>query len=333
MGYVKTKANRYATATLILPVVKPLWDVKTDETEIPWLIAEKLKERGFSNLSDYYHNEFKDPETGKMPTNGIEFTEYNLKIQTAPLWDGKKDVGGDKILGDPALAIERNPFMGLRSLRYCLARPEIFIPQLKAILRASVHGDVRILFPMVAAVEEVKSAKEHLEDAKDQLRSERRPFNPNIPVGVMVETPASAMIADLLAREVDFFSVGTNDLIQYTMAVDRGNERVANLYQPVHPAILRLLSHVIQVGVERDVNVSVCGEICGEPLYTLLLLGMGLRVLSLSSAMIPEIKKAIRSVTIQRAREVAETAVQMGEAGQTERYLHASLRQVLPMIF
>jgi phosphotransferase system enzyme I (PtsI) len=149
----------------------------------------------------------------------------------------------------------------------------------------------------------------------------------------MVETPSAALSADLFARDVDFFSIGTNDLIQYTMAVDRGNERVANLYQPAHPAILRLLERVIEVGVDRDVEVALCGEICGEPIYTLLLLGMGLRELSLSAALIPEVKKVIRSVTMERAREVARTAVSMGEADQTQRYLHASLRQVLPMIF
>jgi phosphotransferase system enzyme I (PtsI) len=223
--------------------------------------------------------------------------------------------------------------MGLRSLRYCLTRPEIFLPQLKAILRASAHGEVRIMFPMVATVEEVRKAKEHLSDARNQLRAERRAFDPNVKVGVMVETPSAALTADLVAREVDFFSVGTNDLIQYAMAVDRGNEAVAGLYQPVHPAIIRLLARILEVGAEQEVEVAVCGEICGEPNYTLLLLGMGLREFSLAPALIPQIKKVIRSVTMERAREVAQTAVTMGEAHQTERYLHASLRQVLPMIF
>ena len=149
----------------------------------------------------------------------------------------------------------------------------------------------------------------------------------------MVETPSAAMTVDLLAREVDFFSVGTNDLIQYTMAVDRGNERVANLYQPVHPAILRLLAGVVEVGIDRGVEVAVCGEICGEAIYTLLLLGMGFRELSLAPSMIPEIKRVIRSVTMERAREVAQTAISMGEPDQTQQYLHASLRQILPMIY
>jgi phosphotransferase system enzyme I (PtsI) len=228
---------------------------------------------------------------------------------------------------------ERNPFMGLRSIRYCLARPEIFVPQLKAILRAADLGDVRIMFPMISAVEEVRKANAYLEDARDQLRSEKRAFRTDTPVGAMVETPSAALAADVLAREVDFFSIGTNDLIQYTMAVDRGNEKVASLYQPAHPSVLRLLSEVIRTSVDRGVEVAVCGEICSEPLFTMLLLGMGLRELSLAPNLIPEIKKVIRSVTVERAREVAATAIAMGEAEQTERFLHASLRQVLPMIF
>jgi phosphotransferase system enzyme I (PtsI) len=268
-----------------------------------------------------------------------EEEHYDIYRKTVENLEGKAlvirtfDIGGDKVIMDAALEKERNPFMGLRSLRYCLERPDFFMPQLKAILRASNLGNVRIMFPMVSTADEVRQAKDLLEDAKDQLRRERRSFNPDIPVGVMVETPSAALSADLFARDVDFFSIGTNDLIQYTMAVDRGNERVANLYQPAHPAILRLLERVIEVGVDRDVEVALCGEICGEPIYTLLLLGMGLRELSLSAALIPEVKKVIRSVTMERAREVARTAVSMGEADQTQRYLHASLRQVLPMIF
>jgi phosphotransferase system enzyme I (PtsI) len=277
---------------------------------------------------------FKDPSD--PPTEDEHYRAYRETVEHLegmPLVIRTLDVGGDKILADPALETERNPFMGLRSLRYCLARPEIFVPQLKAILRAAVHGDVRVMFPMVSAVEEVRQARDLMEEAQQELRRENRSFKPDVPTGVMVETPSAALCAELLAREVRFFSVGTNDLIQYAMAVDRGNERVANLYQPANPAILRLLQDIIRTGIDRDVDVTVCGEICGEPIYTMLLLGMGLRELSLAPAMIPEIKKVIRSVTMERAAEVARTAISMVEAAQTEKYLHASLRQVLPMIF
>jgi len=283
-----------------------------------------------------FRTEFLFTDPGNPPTEDEHYRAYREtaeKLEGKPLVIRTLDVGGDKILADPALEKERNPFMGLRSLRYCLVRPEIFIPQLKAILRAADHGDIRIMFPMVSTVEEIRRAKDLLEEAQSELRRERRSFRGDVPVGVMVETPSAAISADLLAREVSFFSVGTNDLIQYALAVDRGNERVANLYQPAHPAILRLLERIIRTGIDRDVDVAVCGEICGEPIYTMMLLGMGLRELSLAPAMIPEIKKVIRSITMERATEVARTAVSMVEAAQTEKYLHASLRQVLPMIF
>jgi phosphotransferase system enzyme I (PtsI) len=281
-----------------------------------------------------FRTEFLYVNPRRPPTEEEHYEAYTTAVShlgDRPIVIRTLDLGGDKVLADPSLAAERNPFMGLRSLRFCLARPEMFIPQLKAILRASAHGDVRIMFPMVAAVEEVSRAKDLLAVAKDQLREQRKPFNPNIPVGIMVETPSAAVTVDLLAREVDFFSVGTNDLIQYAMAVDRGNARVAGLYQPAHPAILRLLSRVIKVGTEQGVEVAVCGEICGEPIYTILLLGMGLREFSLSHAMLPQIKRVIRSVTVERAREIARTAIDIHQAEQTERYLRASLRQILPV--
>jgi phosphotransferase system enzyme I (PtsI) len=283
-----------------------------------------------------FRTEFLFTDPANPPTEEQHFEAYRQtirKLEGKPLVIRTLDVGGDKISADPTMEPERNPFMGLRSIRYCLARPEIFVPQLKAILRAADLGDVRIMFPMISAVEEVRKANAYLEDARDQLRSEKRAFRTDTPVGAMVETPSAALAADVLAREVDFFSIGTNDLIQYTMAVDRGNEKVASLYQPAHPSVLRLLSEVIRTSVDRGVEVAVCGEICSEPLFTMLLLGMGLRELSLAPNLIPEIKKVIRSVTVERAREVAATAIAMGEAEQTERFLHASLRQVLPMIF
>jgi len=283
-----------------------------------------------------FRTEFLFEDPSNPPTEEEHYLAYKEaveRLEGRPIVIRTLDVGGDKVLADPALARERNPFMGLRSLRYCLSSPEMFVPQLKAILRASAHGDVRIMFPMVSTIEEVRSAKEHLGEAMDLLRAEKRSFNPDLSIGMMVETPAAAVAAEQFTREVKFFSVGTNDLIQYSLAVDRGNERVAKLYQPAHPAILRLLSQVIEVGRERDVEVAVCGEICGEANYTLLLLGMGLKELSLAPSMIPQIKKVIRSLTMERALEVARTALTMSEASQTERYLHASLRQVLPMIF
>jgi phosphotransferase system enzyme I (PtsI) len=283
-----------------------------------------------------FRTEFLFDDPSCPPTEARHYEAYRdavARLSGKPIVIRTLDLGGDKISADPAAEIERNPFMGLRSLRYCLAHPEVFLPQLRAILRVAVHGDVRVMFPMVSAVEEVRRAKELLVEAAGQLEREGTAHRADLPVGIMVETPAAAVAADVLAPEVRFFSVGTNDLIQYAMAVDRGNERVAGLYQPAHPAILRLLAGVIRTGVEEQVEVAVCGEICGEPDYTMLLLGLGIRELSLAPAMIPQIKKVIRSVTMARAREVAESALGKLEAGETERYLHAMLRQAFPIIF
>ncbi|MCU0726303.1 MAG: phosphoenolpyruvate--protein phosphotransferase, partial [Planctomycetes bacterium] len=283
-----------------------------------------------------FRTEFLFDNPSRPPTEERHYEAYRRAaegLRGKPIVIRTLDLGGDKVQAEPMPESERNPFMGLRSLRYCLARPEVFLPQLRAILRAAVHGDVRIMFPMVSSVEEVRRAKELLAEAAGQLEREGIAHRSDLPVGVMVETPAAAIAADVLAPEVTFFSVGTNDLIQYAMAVDRGNERVANLYQPAHPAILRLLSGVIRIGVEKRVEVAVCGEICGEPDFTMLLLGLGILELSLSPAMIPQIKRVIRSVTMAKAREVADTALQKLEAGETEQYLHAMLRQVFPMIF
>jgi len=216
-------------------------------------------------------------------------------------------------------------------LAYHFDHGEVWDKAVEYMLKAGVKS--RKNYAIQEAMQYFGRAKDILEEAKSELRRERRSFRGDVPVGVMVETPSAALSADLIAREVNFFSVGTNDLIQYALAVDRGNERVANLYQPVHPAILRLLGGIIGTGIDRDVEVAVCGELCGEPIYTMLMLGMGLRELSLAPSMLPEIKKVIRSVTMERATEVARTAISMVEASQTEKYLHASLRQVLPMIF
>ena len=232
-----------------------------------------------------------------------------------------------------ARAPEPNPFLGCRSIRFCLRHLPMFKTQIRAILRASIDSRMSMLFPLITNLIELRQAKTVVRDVMEDLEEEGVEHRTDISIGMMVETPSAALMADAFAREVDFFSIGTNDLVQYTLAVDRGNERVASLYQPAHPAILRLLRQVIEVGREREIEVAVCGEICGEANYTLLLLGMGLKELSLAPSMIPQIKKVIRSLTMERALEVARTAMTMSEASQTERFLHASLRQVLPMIF
>ncbi|MHC4608356.1 MAG: phosphoenolpyruvate--protein phosphotransferase, partial [Planctomycetota bacterium] len=238
------------------------------------------------------------------------------------------DLGADKILTD-GFPPERNPFMGTRAIRLCLERPEIFKVQLRASLRAALEGDVHIMYPMVSSESEVGRVEEVIEEVRKELEGEGMNI-PRVPVGIMVEVPSAALIADLLAKRVDFMSVGTNDLIAYAIAVDRNNERVAPLYEPAHPAILRLLKHVIDEGEKAGKPVSVCGEIAGDVTYTLLLLGMGLKAFSMVPPAIPEVKKMIRSVTLEEAREVAKKAFEIGDSRKTVEFLHEESRKFMP---
>jgi phosphotransferase system enzyme I (PtsI) len=215
------------------------------------------------------------------------------------------DLGADRFVGEFGISPERNPFMGLRAIRLCFRYPHVFKTQLRAILRASVEGNLKIMYPMICCVEELRHANQLLEEVKNELRKEAIPFNENMEVGVMIETPSSALIADILAREADFLSIGTNDLIQYTLAVDRVNENVTHLYKPLHLSILRLIKRVIDAGRQARKRVGMCGEMAADPSFTKILLGMGLDEFSMSPLAIPKIKKIIRSASLTRAQELA----------------------------
>ncbi len=229
------------------------------------------------------------------------------------------DVGGDKLIPDISVIGEKNPILGWRSVRFCMGRKDIFKTQLRALLRASVSGNLRIMFPMISGSDELDDILDVLEEVKKDLDKENAPFDRTIPVGIMIEVPSAAVTSDLLSKKVDFFSIGTNDLIQYTIAVDRGNEKVAYLYEPFHPAVLRMIKMVIDNANDAGIPVSLCGELAGEPKAAAVLLGLGLENYSMSSNSLPEIKKIIRSITMKEARKLSETVLGMDSAKEINR--------------
>ena len=249
------------------------------------------------------------------PPESVQYDEYAAVVAAAgdePVIIRTLDIGGDKTLGDGGTQ-EDNSFMGFRAIRFCLGNQDIFKTQLRAILRASAKGNVKIMYPMISGVAELRRANQILEEVKVDLRAENMAFNEEIEVGAMVEIPSAAAIIDLLAAEADFFSIGTNDLIQYLMAVDRLNDRVAHLYEPAHPAVLRTLKVIIDEANRLGKPVSVCGEIAGDPIYAGLLLGMGATSLSLTSSMLPELKYFIRNVNITDARALVEEVLKVND--------------------
>jgi phosphotransferase system enzyme I (PtsI) len=241
------------------------------------------------------------------------------------------DLGADKLplYRDPTQD-ESNPALGLRSLRLSLSEPDLFRPQLRALLRASAVGELRILFPLVSTLGELRQARAVVENVAAELLAEGHAIRPDLPVGVMVEVPAAALMADHLAKEVDFFSIGTNDLIQYTLAVDRTNQSVADLYCAADPAVLRLIAMVVGAARSHGIDVSVCGTMGGEPLYTMLLLGMGLRHLSMPPHQLPEIKRLIRGIEIEAARRLAADVLLLETAEEVVERLTSALYQISP---
>ncbi|MEM9479012.1 MAG: phosphoenolpyruvate--protein phosphotransferase [Verrucomicrobiota bacterium] len=224
------------------------------------------------------------------------------------------DVGGDKLTGDEEHAGEMNPYLGWRGIRLSLEQPHMFRQQIRAILRCSAHGKLGVMFPLISSGDEIKRARDLVDSCKSELDSEGIPFDGNIPIGAMIEVPSAALIADQLAGLVDFFSVGTNDLIQYTIAVDRGNDRVAKLYQPTHPAILRLLKNVTDAAHEHDIWAGICGEMAGDIVLTPLLVGLGVDELSVIANQIPRVKQAILRLDDNKCRELVEELLTMSEA-------------------
>jgi phosphoenolpyruvate-protein phosphotransferase (PTS system enzyme I) len=259
-----------------------------------------------------FRTEFLFLERSSIPSEEEQYEAYRqLAVKTGvnPAIVRTLDLGGDKFMSQLNTLHESNPFLGLRAIRLCLKRPDLFKPQLRAILRAAVHGPLKIMFPMVSNFTEIREAKKLLHECAEELKKEGKKIRREIEVGAMIEIPSAAIMADLLIQEVDFLSLGTNDLIQYTLAVDRVNESVAYLYDPLNPAILRLIQMTVDACHQAGKWVGMCGEMAGDPQLVPLLLGMGLDEFSVSVSVIPEIKKVIRGMPFKKAKEIAKAAL------------------------
>jgi phosphotransferase system enzyme I (PtsI) len=243
------------------------------------------------------------------------------------------DLGADKYTQSKRFTREPNPFLGLRSIRFCLQNILMFKTQLRAILRASVLGNVRVMFPLITNLQELRQAKMILRDVMEDLIEDGIPYNKDMQIGIMIETPSAALTSSILARDSDFFSIGTNDLVQYTLAVDRGNELVSTLYSAGDPAVLVLLKNVILDAYKAKIGLSVCGEMASEPEYVMLLLGMGVRKLSIAPSMIPEIKQVIRSISIESCNAIARKVLTMDSRRQVTNYLRDAAMNILPQVF
>ncbi|MGC4032125.1 MAG: phosphoenolpyruvate--protein phosphotransferase [Tepidisphaeraceae bacterium] len=302
--------------------------------EFPGEVDDALA-RGAQGIG-LYRTEFLYMASAVEPTEEDHFNAYVEAVKRCdgrPLVIRTLDLGADKYVFGKGPSKEANPFLGDRSIRMCLHNLPMFKSQLRAILRAAVHGDIRIMFPMISTIMELRQARMVLNDVVEELEDEGAKFKSGIPIGMMVEVPSAALLASNFAREVDFFSIGTNDLIQYTLAVDRTNERVAGLFTPAHPAVLSLIRDVIRAANRQGIGVSVCGEMAGEPLYTLLLLGLGLNTFSMNGPDVPEVKKIIRSTTTEHARQVARKVMSFDSERQVVHYLREETRKIIPEAF
>jgi phosphotransferase system enzyme I (PtsI) len=283
--------------------------------ELPDEVATVAKHGGMG--IGLYRTEFLFLNRQHLPTEEQHYAAYrDVAERAAPneVVIRTLDVGGDKLALPDQYEQEPNPALGLRAIRFCLQNREIFRTQLRGIFRASAHGKIKILYPMISALPELQEIKRLMDEVRSELRAEGVPFDERLEIGVMIEIPSAALTADLLAPEVDFFSIGTNDLIQYTLAIDRTNEHVAFMYEPLEPAVLRLLQRVAHAAHEGKIGLAMCGEMAGDPLYAAILMGLGFEYLSMNVAAIPWVKKVVRSVRMQDAVELADLVMRQPTA-------------------
>jgi len=290
-----------------------------------------VKQHGGQGIG-LYRTEFFYMNRDDLPSEDEHYESYKYvaeQMNPYPVIIRTLDLGGDKFVSQLKIPHEIRPFLGWRAIRFCLAQPEMFKVQLRAILRASVHGKLKMMYPMISGVEELQQANQILSQVKEELTNKGVPFDKDIEVGVMIEVPSAAMTADLLAREADFFSIGTNDLIQYSIAVDRTNEKVAYLYEPTHPAVLRLIKNIIESAHNAGIWVGMCGEMAGDAHMALMLLGLGLDEFSMPPQVIPEVKYVIRSVNMKQVKNIALGALKLSTGKEVEEYTQSKLREVL----
>jgi phosphotransferase system enzyme I (PtsI) len=283
-----------------------------------------------------YRTEYLYMNRNDLPLEEEQFENYKSVLErTKPnsVIIRTFDLGGDKFISHLEIPYEMNPFLGWRAIRFCLQRLDLFKVQLRAILRASVYGNLKLMYPMISNVDEFRAANAVVNEVKQELTAEGVPFSENFEIGAMIEIPSAALTSDILASEADFFSIGTNDLIQYTLAVERTNDRIAHLYKPCHPAVLRLIKRTIDEAHKKGIWVGICGEMAAEPAFSVLLMGMGMDELSISPSMVPRVKKAIRSLSAEEMRDLAEEALAMACAEEIEARAIGAVKSKLPELY